>query len=453
VYKSDASTSSFHDMIRELSHLTKNAKPTPFHHMLATLAEEGRLLRLYTQNVDGIDTSLEPLATQVPLNPKGPWPRTIQLHGGLQKMVCTKCSELSDFNAALFDGPKPPACKSCEELENTRILFGSKRSTGIGRLRPRMVLYNEQHPEEDAIGAVTVSDLRQRPDAVVVVGTSLKIPSVRRMVREMCQVTRGRRDGFTAWINCGPEPVGNEFKDCWDLVVRGDCDDVARFASLPEWNDKDVGNYREASHEEWKRATGNTKVEVVVEPKHEVVEKLQGIPTPMPSPRHQSPVPMKTQPKITLKLLVNKSKAEPAAPAKKAKAASSAPKKKPAAKKIPAAKPAKITSMFGVTKAAKTVEKAVDKDKAVDMPATSFYNLLPKQISTPMLPVSPGEVRNNSDAHKHSFASVSDGDAATPASGDRLFTTPPPRSPDMKRETISPTGTIPKNMAHLIDTE
>src|SRR5580700_2394404 len=96
VYKTDSSTTSFHAMVRELSHLTRSAQPTLFHHMLATLAEEGRLMRLYTQNVDGIYTALEPLATTVPLNPKGPWPRTIQLHGGLEKMVCTKCGELSN---------------------------------------------------------------------------------------------------------------------------------------------------------------------------------------------------------------------------------------------------------------------------------------------------------------------------------------------------------------------
>ena len=41
VYRNDSSTSSFHTMVRELSHLTQNAKPTLFHHMLATLAEEG----------------------------------------------------------------------------------------------------------------------------------------------------------------------------------------------------------------------------------------------------------------------------------------------------------------------------------------------------------------------------------------------------------------------------
>ena len=52
VYRDDNSTADFHDMVRSLSQKTKDAQPTPFHHLLATLAEQGRLHRLYTQNVE-----------------------------------------------------------------------------------------------------------------------------------------------------------------------------------------------------------------------------------------------------------------------------------------------------------------------------------------------------------------------------------------------------------------
>jgi len=174
-------------MVSSMSRLTKDAKPTPFHHMLATIAKEDRLLRLYSQNVDGIDTSLEPLKTRTPLrkDDEGKWPRTVQLHGGLDKMVCSKCHELSDFDADLFSGPTPPLCPRCEEINDLRTNFEGKRSHGIGRLRPRMVLYNEHNPDDEAIGSVTREDLRKRPDAVIVVGTTLKVPGVRRIVRDV----------------------------------------------------------------------------------------------------------------------------------------------------------------------------------------------------------------------------------------------------------------------------
>lgn len=221
-------------MVRTLAQQTKNAQPTDFHHMLASLAADGRLLRLYTQNVDGIDTALLPLQTNVPLNAKGPWPKSVQLHGGLDKMVCSKCGALSDFEGSLFDGPEAPSCPACIDFDTARTCAGM-RSHGIGCLRPRMVLYNEFNPDSDAIGNVSHADLKSRPDAVIVVGTSLKVPGIRRLVRELCAVTRGRKDGFTAWINLD-EPAA-EFKDCWDLVVRSESDTVAHHVNLRRWDD------------------------------------------------------------------------------------------------------------------------------------------------------------------------------------------------------------------------
>lgn len=237
VYKDDSSTSSFHDMVRDLSNMATRAQPTVFHRLLARLAQEGRLLRLYTQNVDGIETSLPPLVTQVPLSHKGPWPQTIQLHGGLEKMMCQKCRHTSDFQADLFQGPKPPSCPECTVKDTLRTNHAGKRSHGIGKLRPRIVLYNEHNPDEEAIGAVVTSDLRNRPDAIIVVGTSMKIPGVKRIVKEMCGVVRSRQNGISMWINQDSVPTGKDFEDCWDLVVKGDCDEVARQAEFKEWDD------------------------------------------------------------------------------------------------------------------------------------------------------------------------------------------------------------------------
>ena len=236
VYQNDSSTSSFHDMVRTLSQHTKFAVPTAFHHLLATLAQEGRLMRLYTQNVDGIDTSLPPLSTQVPLPKKGPWPKTVQLHGGLDYMMCSKCHAVSDFDAEQFKGPSPPPCPSCVENDKIRQL-ADKRSHGIGRLRPRMVLYNEHNPDDESIGSCASYDMRIRPDAVVVAGTTLKVPGVRRIAREMCNIVRDRQDGVTVWLNIGPEPMGKDLEGKWDLVVKGPCDEVARHVNMRRWDD------------------------------------------------------------------------------------------------------------------------------------------------------------------------------------------------------------------------
>ncbi|KAK6363637.1 hypothetical protein TWF730_001060 [Orbilia blumenaviensis] len=231
VYRDDQSTSDFHDMVRNLHAMADVAEATAFHHLLASLAASGKLLRLYTQNVDCIETGLSPLATTTPLNGKGPWPKTVQLHGGLDKMNCTKCRVIKDFKPEIFVGPKPPDCPDCVDWEAARGASG-KRSQGIGKLRPRMVLYNEHNPDEDAIGAVSTADLKARPDCLIVVGTSLKIPGVQRLVRELCASIRDFRGGKTVWINRDDPPATGQLKGLFDLIIKGDCEKLAKFSNV-----------------------------------------------------------------------------------------------------------------------------------------------------------------------------------------------------------------------------
>lgn len=384
VYRDADSTASFHDMIRTLHQSTKTASPTPFHHLLARLSEEGRLLRLYTQNVDGIDTSLPPLATQIPLPRKGPWPKTVQLHGGLAKMTCTKCNEINDFDPEVFDGPIPPECPECAARDFARTEIAGKRSHGIGRLRPRMVLYHEHNPDDEAIGSVTRADLRTRPDAVIVVGTTLKVPGVRRIVREMCATVRDRRDGFTAWINNDPEPSGKEFEDSWDMIIKGTSDEVARLAALPQWDEPEMAVAVSAAEE----------AELMCSSQMSVVVPL----TPVHTPRHSSQPMARMTPVPSIEMDNWKqgkpAKATPtkpkAAPTKKpAKPATK--EKKPAGKKTttkpPANKksaPANSTLPFKVSKAAKVVPAG--KGKLSDGAATKAEPLAPSSKSNSQFP-------------------------------------------------------------------
>jgi len=258
VYKDDTTTSMFHSMITSLYRSSKKAEPTAFHHMLATMAKEGRLLRLYSQNVDGLDTGLDPLRSATPFRKgeNGSWPKTVQLHGSLETMVCTKCGEQSEFDVELFEeaGAVPPACGLCQGVNDVRTNDG-KRSHGIGRLRPRMVLYNEQHPDAEAIGSCTNHDLRRRPDAVIVVGTSVKVPGVRRIVQEMCATVRDRKDGGLAvWINQDLPP--KQFDKCFDIIVQSDCDGVANRAAMRKWYEtpESSEDFSEVSEEDARKA-------------------------------------------------------------------------------------------------------------------------------------------------------------------------------------------------------
>ena len=396
VYQTDASTSFFHDMVRTLSGLVSKAKPTEFHEMLATLASEGRLLRLYTQNVDGIDTSLPPLQTIVPLDPKGPWPRTIQLHGSLDKMVCSKCNTLSTFDPEKFSGPTPSACPDCIKIDEIRTDHAGKRSHGIGKLRPRMVLYNEHNPDEEAIGRVMGSDLRARPDAVIVVGTSMEIPGVKRLVREMCGIVRDRRDGVAIWINRGPPPIAKEFENCWDLVVAGDCDRVAKQAGMRRWNEEIPRGDRVTDFEAQQAKESQERVEVLIRSPQKGKKKTPDLLTPAASPKLK---PTEEQrPKIMIKLQLStsasnstaSSRASSKAPSKKAsKPRSSLAKEAKGARKKPAKKESlgRVNTVFKVTKA--QANPLPKKEEPYHAPP------IPKEPSQPMAPLSPQDARSN----------------------------------------------------------
>ncbi|PPQ96236.1 hypothetical protein CVT26_005563 [Gymnopilus dilepis] len=237
VFNSEQKTSLFCQMIAQLSDLSQAAQPTAFHHLLRALDERGRLLRVYTQNIDAIEqksglsfgvpgfddkrskarakakqlatpTQESPEAVHEPVastsrlpSPPVETPRCIPLHGTLQSMHCQICNHsfpLQEYLPSLNSG-LPPPCPECTSLEATRQLVG-KRPRGIGRLRPSVVLYNETHKDGEGVGHVVQRDLmgsskgkgRNGADLLLVVGTSLRVPGTKRMVREFAKAVKAR---------------------------------------------------------------------------------------------------------------------------------------------------------------------------------------------------------------------------------------------------------------------
>ncbi|KAL2872052.1 putative SIR2 family histone deacetylase (Hst4) [Aspergillus lucknowensis] len=429
VYQDEALTASFQDMVRSLSEEAEKTSPTAFHHMLARLGRENRLTRLYTQNIDGIETSMPPLATQIPLNVKAPWPRTIQLHGSLEKMVCQKCRHTTTFDRAMFDRPDAPECPECSVNNQFRMETG-QRSHGIGKMRPRIVLYNEHNPDEEAITSVMNADIRSRPDALIVVGTSLKIPGVRRLVKSLCSVIRSRRNGVTMWINNEP-PSGKEFEDCWDLMVKGDCEEVARLAHLKRWDDDSEPVFNECESSEVERIKNEQgPISIVIRtPKkaNGVAQTQNGMLTPSSSSDGDAsesapnslPNPASKGRKLTE--ILKASRKDPSKAVPKAGVKNPAPRKRTAKKNQPA-KNAKITTFSKVTKP----QNSVSDDRSVK---------LEREEHKAMHPLSQGAARNNGPMFPHL---VSKGDE-TPRSNRW-------RDP----ETVSPKS-IPNGMGELLN--
>lgn len=388
VYQDDALTAPFHELVRSLSVEAAKTKPTRFHEMLARLGKENRLKRLYTQNIDGLETSMKPLETEVPLNVKGRWPVTIQLHGSIKKMVCQKCRFLCDLMPDRFFQADPPECDECSVKDEVRQTTG-QRSHGVGRMRPRIVLYNEHNPDEEAITSVMNADVKSRPRVLIVAGTSLKIPGVRRLVKSLCTVIRGRKDGVTMFINNEP-PIGKEFENCFDLIVQGSTDDVADLVKLKHWEDSTpyemlpepvFGAKHSSSDEESEVEREKSRVAVVIKatPKKRPHSET-GLFTPSSSHDEQPPAKKLANPASRGRNLNDVLKASqttaPAKPARK-KATATAPKKKGG--KAEPARATKITNFSRVTKSAKSAATT----------ATKFAN------GKAMLPLPAGAARNN----------------------------------------------------------
>jgi NAD-dependent histone deacetylase SIR2 len=398
VYQDDALTAPFHELVRSLSEEIKHCKPTKFHEMLASLGSNNRLKRLYTQNIDGLETSMQPLKSEIPLGgTKGRWPVTIQLHGSIEKMVCQKCRHLQDLEPSQFCEADPPDCEACCDNDTARQATG-QRSHGIGRMRPRMVLYNEHNPDEEAITSVMNADVKSRPRVLVVAGTSLKIPGVRRLVKSLCTVIRSRKDGVTMFINNEPPP-GKEFDDCFDLIVRGNTDQIADLAHLPPHTEVQDENWNfpepvwpsapgeESSASDSEREGKTSNISVVIGTPKKRPRSDTGLMTPSSS--------QDEQPNLTAAKAVKTAKGSTANPAsrgpsindllgnakivpakgRKKPATSTAPKKR-GPKSAATAKTAPITNFTKVSKSKAASDATAGKKKPL---GAAPGNGLPKQ--------------------------------------------------------------------------
>lgn len=85
----------------------RSAPTTNCHRLIATLFDAGRLLRCYTQNIDGLQTRDRSDMAEV----------VLEMHGTNAQLVCLKCSEqppgpVDDFDLFFLEGGDVP-CPSC----------------------------------------------------------------------------------------------------------------------------------------------------------------------------------------------------------------------------------------------------------------------------------------------------------------------------------------------------
>ena len=68
----------------------------------------------------------------------------------------------------------------------------SARAIRVGSLRPAIVLYDETHPLGDDIGAIHSADIIHKPDMLIIMGTSLKVHGLKKLVKDFARTIHSR---------------------------------------------------------------------------------------------------------------------------------------------------------------------------------------------------------------------------------------------------------------------
>jgi NAD-dependent histone deacetylase SIR2 len=218
------------------------AQPTPFHQMFNGFARRGRLLMLFTQNIDGLETRLSHLRTERPLRLEGGGSvNTLELHGNANFMYCSKCSFLDTIQLDLFYGETLPSCPECVmNSEREAKTPNPKRTRNPGWLKPWVLLYyhGDRDLQADAISSVikdviaqvkqsTKEDPAPPPPCLIVGGTRLNVPGAESALKRLSTAVREAK-GEVIWIST--TTIKKELEPFFTIILKGTCDQLAKEA-------------------------------------------------------------------------------------------------------------------------------------------------------------------------------------------------------------------------------
>ncbi|GKT51962.1 NAD-dependent histone deacetylase HST3 [Colletotrichum spaethianum] len=116
---------------------------------------------------------------------------------------------------------RQPECPYCAGATAARQERG-KRALGVGKLRPDIVLYGEEHPNAHLISPIVTHDLGLSPDLLLILGTSLKVHGLKVLVREFAKTIHSR-GGKVVFVNY-TKPPESSWGDIIDYWIQWDCD-------------------------------------------------------------------------------------------------------------------------------------------------------------------------------------------------------------------------------------
>lgn len=162
-----------------------NCQPTTAHLFLKQLEDEGRDIRIFTQNIDGLHT-------------KAGSSKVFEMHGSFNKATCPKCKTQYGLEHIL----KEPIPRCTQAKKKGQSICGFI-------LKPDTVLFGERvRHYEDAVNSINQSSL------FVVLGSSLEV----RPVNQLPELAHQQSNIHTGIINNEPTRMDRFFKD----ILNGD---------------------------------------------------------------------------------------------------------------------------------------------------------------------------------------------------------------------------------------
>lgn len=241
LFRNNETLSIFCTFMEGLYNYSLQAKATETHRFIKTLKDKNKLLRCYTQNIDSLEKSInlncgidatefsevENLSSK---QFRENWKQldVVQLHGDLHKLSCTHCFknyEWTPEKRLMLQQGDNPECENCY-LKYQERLYSGKRLTGnIGFLRPDIVLYGENHPQSEILAKGLNIDMSMKCDLLLIMGTSLKVDGVKKLVRSLSKSIHDR-DGKVIFVN--KTPLSKQWASMVDYEVLCDCDEFVR---------------------------------------------------------------------------------------------------------------------------------------------------------------------------------------------------------------------------------
>ncbi|GAA5945077.1 uncharacterized protein JCM15063_001652 [Sporobolomyces koalae] len=250
--------------------------PTTFHALMKRLGDLDKLLRVYSQNVDGLEQSvglsfvdlegIESSASslddsacpmkssdtdetsdyedstyrrarkrrKLSISPNraldSPRGQVVAMHGNLRSVVCSSCRWKGEWDSSIqssFARGERVDCPRCEERAQVR-LSASKRSlprSSLAFLRPNLLLYDDPSSTVSAhlsaLSSLASLDVASKPDLLIVAGTSLQIPGFKQLVKEFAREVSAN-GGLCVFVN--REPVAASWNEVFDYQFRMDTD-------------------------------------------------------------------------------------------------------------------------------------------------------------------------------------------------------------------------------------